>query len=235
MKSKLRELLFGAVLLAVAQSMTRGQGTFQNLDFESASPGPTSPNTVGFGAAFPGWNGYVGGVQQATALYNLAALDSSAISIVDRGWSRVVPNSGGVISGNFTALLQAGTTGPVPTPADTTLSQTGLVPTTAQSLEFKAYFVGVGVFTVTLGSQQLSLTPLGSGSNYTLYGADIHAVAGQTAELDFTLLAEDPHVNNRYLFLDSIQFSSQPIPEPGVFGLCALGAVLFGWRVHRRR
>ena len=88
---------------------------------------------------------------------------------------------------------------------------------------------------VTLGGQQLSLTVLGSGANYTLYGADIQAMAGQTAELDFTLLAQNPHVDNNYAFLDSIQFSNQPVPEPGVVGLWALGAVLFGWRVVRRR
>jgi hypothetical protein len=73
---------------------------------------------------------------------------------------------------------------------------------------------------------------LGSGANYTLYGADIHALAGQTAELDFTLLG---NVDINTIFLDSIQFSSQPIPEPGVYGLAALGALLLGWRGLGRR
>jgi hypothetical protein len=88
---------------------------------------------------------------------------------------------------------------------------------------------------VTLGGQQLSLTALGSGANYTLYGAAIPALAGQTAELDFTVLAQNPHVINYYVFLDAIQFSNLPVPEPGVFGLSALGALLLGWRVLGRR
>jgi hypothetical protein len=173
-------------------------------------------------------------------LYNDAALDSSAISIIDHGWTGVFfTGAGGVINGNFTAILQAGVTGLANTPADTTLSQTGLVPGTAQSLRFQGYLLADGpaelVVVVTLGGQQLSLTPLASGTSYTLYGADIHALAGQTAELDFTVRAERPHVNNQYLFLDSIQFSNQPVPEPSIFGLSALGALLLGWHVLGRR
>src|ERR1019366_6862057 len=147
--------------------------------------------------------------------------------------------AGGVIAGNFTALLQAGLGGASATPADTTLSQTGLIPAGAKSLQFRAYdpfdvspFVPLAV---TLGGQQLSLTPLMSGANFTLYGADLQGWAGKTAELDFIVFAERPHQNNNYVFLDSIQFSDLPIPEPGVFGLSALGALLLGWRVLRRR
>jgi len=42
--------------------------------------------------------------------------------------------------------------------------------------------------------------------------------------------AEQPHVNNHYLYLDSVGFSNQPIPEPSVFGLFALGSLVLGWR-----
>ena len=48
------------------------------------------------------------------------------------------------------------------------------------------------------------------------------------------MLAENPHISNNYVFLDDIQFSDQSIPEPGVFGLSALGTLLLGWRVVRR-
>jgi hypothetical protein len=224
-----------ALLLRTALS-AQGQGTFQNLGFESASLVPISGPTVQFAPAFPGWTASVGGSQLTTALYNDINLDTSGISIIDSGWS-YFSVSAGVIQGNYTAILQAGLYGT--TPANMTLSQTGLVPGTAQSLQFKAYAPGFSSplfpLVVMLGGQQLSCTPLGSGANYTLYGADIHTFAGQTAELDFTVLAENPHVNNNYVSLDSIIFSNQPVPEPGVVGLWALGAVLFGWRVVRRR
>jgi hypothetical protein len=76
-------------------------------------------------------------------------------------------------------------------PADTTLSQTGLVPIDSKSLVFKVHpdLQLSGSFAVVLGGQTLSLTTLGAGTNYTEYAADIHAWAGQTAELDFTVFA----------------------------------------------
>ena len=141
---------------------------------------------------------------------------------------------------NFTAILTAGlSAGPFDRqPVDATLAQTGLVPGDAESLQFRAYALysyPFDPFAVTLGGQTLSLIPLESGPNYTLYGADIHALAGQDAELEFTLFAQRPHMGNNYLYLDSIQFSAQAVPEPGVFGLAALGALLLGWRVLWRR
>ncbi len=92
-----------------------------------------------------------------------------------------------------------------------------------------------GSFGVTLGGQTLSLVPLQAGANYILYGADIHAWEGQTAALNFTAFAQRPHIGDTYLYLDSIEFSDQAVPEPSIFGLTALGALLLGWRVVRRR
>jgi len=88
---------------------------------------------------------------------------------------------------------------------------------------------------VLLGGQPLFLTPLASGTNYTLFGADIHTWQGQTAELDFTVIAQRPHVVNINIFLDSIEFSSQPIPEPSVLGLFTFGTLLLGWRFLCKR
>ena len=219
-------------LLSALSSLA--QGTFQNLGFESASliPIPGDPyGRVQFDPAFPGWTGFVGGVQQTAALYNNEFLDSSGISIIDHNWSSPLGLPGGLIEGNYTAVLQAGVGG------DTAISQTAQVPEDAQSLLFKAYklFVPAGSFSVILGGQTLSLTPLAAGTNYTLFGADIHALAGQQELLDFVLAAQQPHVNNAYVYLDSIQFSDQPVPEPGIFGLFAMGALIFAWRCARRK
>ncbi len=226
--------------IACCTVAARAQGTFQNLGFESATLVPisgTSSSPVEFAPAFPGWTATVGGVQPIFALYNEVALDSSEIGIMDSGG----PLSGLVIQGTYTAVLQAGlTSGPGGTlqPADTTLSQMGVVPSSAQSLLFRADLDGSpAAFIVTLGGQALPLFPLGGGTNYTLYGADIRALAGQTAELDFTVLAQRPYAGELHnVSLDSIQFSGIAIPEPGVLGLSALGAILLRWRFwHKRR
>ena len=220
-----------ALLILLAACSAFAQGTFQNLDFESAEliPIPGDPYSgVEFAPAFPGWTGYVGTSLQSRALYNSVFLDTSGIGIIDQAWAHYL-GLPGLIEGNFTAILQAGFYSNF-TPTDTTLSQTGLVPGTARSLQFKAFIVGSGSIVndlnVKLGGQSLAFSAISSGANYTVFGADIHAWAGQTAELEFTVLAENPHSSNRYVFLDSIDFSDVAIPEPSVLTLSALGTLL---------
>ena len=224
-------LMAGIFLIASA----RAQGTFQNLDFESATLPPV-PTSLQFGSAFPGWTGCVGGVPLGTALYNNEFLDSSGISIVDRN-----SIAGSVIQGNYTAILQAGLALGTPQPADTTLSQTGLVPSGTQSLLFQARFTfgqSPTSFAVTMDGQNLSLVPQSSSGGNTLYSADVRQWAGQTATLDFTVFAARPHIDNAFLTLDAIQFYPVPVPEPGVFCLFAVGSAVLGCRAFsnsRRR
>lgn len=235
---KTKKLLLTCLIVIHTIASVEAQGTFQNLGFESASLVviPEDPyGSVQFDNAFPGWVGFVGGVQQSRALYNNYFLDSSGISIIDNNWPDYFGPTAGVISGNYTALLQAGLSLSItPTPADTTLSQTSLVPVSAESLQFRAYSPsGFGLPKVVLGGQQLSLVPLASGTNYIVYGADIHAWQGQMAQLDFTLVAQRPHRVNSYLFLDRIQFSAEPIPEPRALCLIGFGALFLGWRLRK--
>src|SRR5258705_6340372 len=113
MTEKTLKMLLAISTLAILLCPASGQGTFQNLDFESATliPIPGDPyGSVQFAPAFPGWTGYIGTNQQGAALYNKVYLDSSGISIIDQGWSHLL-TSGGVIDGNFTAVLQAGVFG----------------------------------------------------------------------------------------------------------------------------
>jgi hypothetical protein len=231
----------GSLALLLTAVSGLAQGTFQNLDFESAVlvPVPDDPyGGVAFGPAFPGWTAYVGGLpldadSYKNALYNNEFLDSSGISIVDRNFAY-----GSVIQGNYTAILQAGWGLGVFQPADTMLSQTGIVPSGSQSLLFEARFTygpPPTSFGVTLGGQTLSVVPLLTTAHYTLYGADIHTWADQTADLAFTAFSGRPYIDNAYLTLDAIQFSDQPIPEPSVLALSALGALLLGWCGVRER
>jgi hypothetical protein len=101
------------------------------------------------------------------------------------------------------------------------IAQLGLVPTTAESVQFCGY----GSFSVSFGGQQIPLSVLGSTPAYTIYGGDVSSFAGQTGWLQFQGGG----------FLDNIFFSDQSVPEPSVFALSALGALLLGWRILRGR
>ena len=232
-------LAVGLALLLSARGAP-AQGIFENLGFESAKlvPVPGDPPFYDFAQAFPGWTGHIGGVQGGLALSNRLNMDSAGFSIIDHNFSNPYNRAGGLIEGNYTAVLMSGISG-INQQSDTTMGQTGLVPAGTESLWFKAHLDiadFTGSFGVTLGGDTLSLIPVQSGTNYTLYAADIHAWAGQTAELDFTVFANHPqHGGDNYLYLDSIQFSDQRVPEPGVLGLLGSGALLLGWRVLRRR
>jgi hypothetical protein len=232
--------LFCGLAWVLSAAGAVAQGTFQNLGFELAALAPVSgqPPFYYFVQAFPGWTGYVGGVQEGLTVYNQLAMSTAGFSIVDTAY-RPLPgygSTGGLIQGSYTAVLMSGVTG-VNQSSDATIAQTGLVPAGTESLRFKAQFApfsSSGSFGVTLGGQALSLIPVASGTNYTLYAADIHTLAGQTAELNFTVFAHPQQFASDYLFLDSIQFSNQPVPEPGAFALSALGALLLGWRALAR-
>ena len=211
-----------------------GQG-FVDLNFESATlvPVPGSGGLfVEFPQAFPGWSESPG-AYTTYALYDTVPIDSTAISIMDTNpYPYASWLDGAVIQGKYSAILAAGN-GPNLEPTNVTLSQTGMVPVGTESLQFKAeeIFDSSGAFTVTLGDQTLSLTVLGTGTNYTLYGANVSQWAGQTTDLAFTLLAENPHINDEYLVLDAIQFSPEPIPEPSVIGLFSISALFLCWRM----
>lgn len=224
-----------ALLLGAAGAV--GQGTFQNLGFESATVTPGPPYSLDFSQAFPGWTGSLEGDDQFIVVYNALTMDGPGFGIVDRSFSNPYYLPGGLIQGNFTAVVMSGQNLSRP-PADATLAQTGVVPTGTQSLLFRAQMDNPGsseTFSVTLGGQTLSLIPLQAGPNYTLYGADIHTWAGQTAELAFTAIAQRPHHSATWLYLDAIEFSSLPIPEPSLFRLSGLGALLLGWHVLGRQ
>ncbi len=200
--------MFAAPLYGSIYTSFPTLGGFTNLDFESTTVFWPTGGSVPFAQAFPGWTGTIGGAPVLNALYNTMALDSAAIAIIDTASSL----QGVVIGGRHTAVLQSGL-GYYPTNAPTTLSQTGLVPLGTKSLRFKVNnWFASGTFAVTLGWQTLSLTTLGSGTNYILYGADVSQWAAKTNQLSFTVLADNPHRNNANLLLDDIQFSSQPIP-----------------------
>jgi hypothetical protein len=213
------------LLLSAAGAV--GQGTFQNLGFESANLSPVPAGQYGGSVfsldAIPGWTGFLGTNQVTQVLQNDETLGDASIDILGPYW-----NLGGIIEGQYTVVLEPGL-GPGDVNASASITQVGLVPANAQSLLFKA--ATFSPFSVSLAGQTLSLVSLGTGPNYTLYGADISSLAGQTGALTITALA----AYNTSDYFDSFQFSNLPIPEPGVFSLSVLGVLVLGGRVLGRR
>ncbi|MGB7768575.1 MAG: PEP-CTERM sorting domain-containing protein [Verrucomicrobiia bacterium] len=192
---------------------------FQDLDFESANLTPPTGQrgyggSVSISDALPGWTGYLGANQVTTVLQDNYTLGNPSIDILGPNWSY-----GDIIEGQYTVVLQPGDgdSGYV----GASISQSGLVPENALSLQFKAQTFSS--FSVSLGGQDLSLIPLGTGANYTLYGADISRFAGKVETLTITALAAPNTVD----YFDSIVFSPSSVPEPSVLGLFALSGLFF--------
>lgn len=108
---------------------------------------------------------------------------------------------------------------------DGSISQTGLVPDNAESLQFESSSY-VDLY-VTLGGQTLSYSALSQGPDYTVYGANIPAsMDGQMETLTFYINGPGGSL------LDDIVFSPS-VPEPSECALLGFGAILFG--LFRRR
>ncbi len=211
-----------ALLLSVSSATS--QGTFQNLDFEDGRFVQVGgdPYTVVWNSAMPGWTGYIYTNQVTQLLHNDTTLDTAGISIYGPDY----PSPGFFNGHNFVKLM----TGLEPDGSGYTVSpvlaQTGTLPASARTIEFWSnarYAIG---FDVSFSGQGIALSLLGTTSNGRyVWGGDISAYAGQRGELSFMGTG----------YLDNIQFSNLAIPEPGVLGLSALGALLLGWRALRGR
>jgi hypothetical protein len=214
-----------AALIFICALSVRSQGTFQNLNFEAANLAPIPAGQFGgyvpITSALPGWTGYLGSTQVTQVLQNNLTLGAASIDILGPNWSYGV-----IIEGQYTVVLQPGTAtlsgcgGLV----SASISQMGFVPADALSLQFKAETFSA--FSVSLGGENLSLIPLGTGANYTLYGADISSLAGQVETLTITALAAP----NTAEYFDSFDFSPSEVPEPSIVALTAIGGLVFGAR-----
>ena len=192
----------------------RGQ-SFSNLDFDLAQNLPGNPgNGVAVTNALPYWAAYDGNLALSSIYYvsNNFIGDQSAVEL--EGGSLA-------LSGNeFSVGLYPGSS----------ISQTGAVPVSAESLQFEAS--SASDLTVMLGGQNLSYSPLSDGPNYIVYGANIPAgMDGQTEALTFSILGFGGGD-----LLDDIEFSPASIPEPSAYALIGLGAILAGlWRRPKSR
>jgi hypothetical protein len=208
------------------------QGTFQNLNFESAQVSPSPfrnyPNPVPISSAMPDWTGYLGVTQQSQVQYNTTTLGSASISLLGPTWDASFP---GIISGNYSVVLQSGLDPNNEAIQDNaSIAQTGTIPASVESLQFEALVEGT--FSISFAGNTLqpiilSSAVAASGEPYDIYGVNISSYAGQTGELQFTEYF-DSHFP--FMDLDDISFSPDAVPEPSIVALTAIGGLLFGAR-----
>lgn len=178
------------------------QGTFQNLNFESPIQ-PLNPGLVPIANAAPGWTDYVNGNTIGLVFFRDIPIEFSPwIAVVDSLTPVYQP-----IRGNYSVLLR-----------NAAIGQSGQMPNDSVSLLFLRE--AVSSFQVSFGGHSIPLVQFGTSGNNIIMAGDISMFAGQTGELLFA---------GTGLF-DSIQFSSTPIPEPGMISLFVVGALLLGWR-----
>ena len=208
------------------------QGTFQNLDFESATLSPIPPGQFGgdvsMSSALPGWTGDLGGFQATQAFQNEVSLGAASIDILGPQWNQ----SPGIIDGSYSVYLQPGDNG-----ATASLAQSGTIPLGDKTLIFDAWQPAFATpFSVSFAGDSLSLFVLSSGVSpsgqvYNVYGANVASFAGQTGQLEFTVYPK----SGNSLLLDDISFSPNAItvtPEPDALTLTGIGGFIFG--IYRR-
>ncbi len=219
MKIILSKKAFVAALLVIVNQAGLSQGSFVNLDFEH----PVLPlitiggNRVAIENGLPGWTGYLGGIPVDWAFHDTVSIGGAAISLHDLDSNRLP------LDGSYSVLIQPSTAGPLTIPA---IAQSGLIPQDAMSLTFFAS--PAYRFETTFAGMNIPLFEIGATDRYVILAGDLSQFAGQMGELRFQGSG----------FLDNIQFSSQPIPEPGTLALFGLGGLLAGfarWQVSRRK
>ena len=125
----------------------------------------------------------------------------------------------------------------IPSPSqstDVSLSQVGMIPLGASSLQFEIYAIDPLApenFRFRFGSALLPVELVSQSGFVFTYQASLAGLAGQTDELWITL-AGSPNFAGIHR-LDNLQFIT--VPEPGTWSLLALGGAVGWWATRRRR
>lgn len=214
-------------LTCTASAQTFPPQDFVNLDFEHARdvPALSEPdiwNWLYVPQVFPYWTVLLSDNPQVYAAHNM--------------WFDVVPNIAlfgpnivyPTIEGRYHAGLKAGfdLDG---NPRSIVMLQTGLVPEGTRSIQIRMGQTSPG-FSLSINSEEISLTPVQTELNYVLFAGDATRFAGQLEELRLSVQGGESIVT-----FDSITFSPEPIPEPGSLLLITSGLLFLAWKLKHRR
>ena len=228
MKCKYAISVVASMWLAFAEDCV-AQGTFSNLDFEAAQvPDVAFPPSLIYepaSLALPGWTAYVGTNALSSIMHNNQSLGLAGVSLFGpTGWDAWIYH------GNYAVDLYSGNDpfGNVGDYVGAAIAQTGRVPEDAESLRYYA----TAHMQVTFAGQVLPAYLLEEGSpfSYSQWGVDVADFAGQVGELRLSI---GPGTAGGS-FLDSIQFSDMPIPEPTSLSLFLLGSLTFAKKYLRQ-
>ena len=196
------------------------EAPFVNLDFESANlPYVTNASyIVSASDAFPGWTGWENDTIRTEVGYN-GIPRGGQVAIFATGLYPFF-TLGGLFMAHFAPWVDA----------DCSLSQVGTIPADAQWLQFDTLGEpdSIDPLTLSFNGQNLALVMIASDRNFgKTFQADVSSFAGTTGELRIN--ARPVFYEQRWWLanvdVDDIQFV--PVPEPHVWALFGVGAVVF--------
>jgi hypothetical protein len=193
---------------------------FSNLGFETTTITPVFffPSDTIYTATVPGWawtpSGNFVNYDPNSVGYNDFTLDDPSVNLHGAS-SPYAP----AISGNYSITLQGGSQ-TASTRSGSAIWQTGQIPPDAESLIYWG-----GALEVSFNGQPLTPVAIRNAGNYTVWGMDISAYAGQTGELRFKKTWLPTNFSEGAL-LDNIQFSPVLVPEPSSVALCGVSMCL---------
>jgi hypothetical protein len=232
-----------AIWLGIAALGSVGAGVswaapgFLNLDFEQAQI-TNVPATMGTfiepGPALPNWTPAEDG--NSVSQFPTASLPQvTYIELVSDNTFEHTSASSTPIQGNFSVELSAYAGGTPGQSQSASISQTAAVPGGTQTINFLVRDPSGGVDastpTVTLNGTPIAIVPLSNTAGIITYAGDVSLFAGTTPTLTFAALASGP-IQNVY-DLDSISFSTTPLPEPTAASLVFIASILLAARRDR--
>ncbi|MGE3311644.1 MAG: hypothetical protein AB7O66_16885 [Limisphaerales bacterium] len=199
---------------------------FRNLDFEEANVSVITPGDWYMDSTenlIPGWTLSLGGLERPWMLVGGTSNPGVPTAVLmDR-----MAGASQFIQGRYSIYLATGYDRPSEPRqyVHYSLTQTGDLPVSAQSLRFQERY-GFEIFDVQING--LSLDVVRESPSGAWYAVDVSAFSGQTISLEFRTAGGENFGSTSFL-LDTIEFSPTPvIPEPSAIGMvaCGLGVLL---------